>query len=91
MITVTEAAKQELYRILMTDGITDTTVGFRLNIQSAGEYALVPDFAKDDDQVVEHKGSKVLLVGKGLANALDGMTIDYTETDGGARLCISEV
>jgi len=89
MITVTEVAKQELYSTLTAGGITDTGVGFRLNVQAPGEYSLVPDFEKEGDQVVEHKGSNVLLVSEELAKALEGTTIDCTETASGMRFTMS--
>lgn len=89
MVTVTEIAKQELYRTLASGGIPNSEVGFRLEVQALGEYSLVPDFEKEGDQVVEHKGSKVLLVSKELSQALEGTTIDCTETATGMQFIIS--
>jgi Fe-S cluster assembly iron-binding protein IscA len=89
MITVTEVAKRELYRTLTGGGITDTAVGFRLDVQAPGEYSLVPDFEKEGDQVVEHNGSKVLLIDEELLKELEGIEIDCTETTTGMRFTMS--
>jgi hypothetical protein len=43
-----------------------------------------------DDQVVEHEGSKVLLVTKELAVSLQGITMDVQETSGGPKLVLLE-
>ena len=47
------------------------------------------DIEKEGNQVVEHEGSKVLLVGQELTEVLERVTIDCQETDERARLVIS--
>ena len=89
MVTVTEAAKQELGRILASANVDDPTLGLRLAAGERGQFGLVLDSEKEGDQVVEHEGSKVLLVGQELIELLEGLTIDCQETDKGAHLVIS--
>lgn len=42
------------------------------------------------DQVVEHGGSKVLLVEEGLAASLEGLTIDVEDVPNDPRLVVKE-
>jgi hypothetical protein len=44
---------------------------------------LIADHARDDDQVVEHRGSTVLLVDPVAQSALDGVQVDCVETTEG--------
>lgn len=89
MITVTESAKQTLGRTLASTGVEDPEIGFRLNTIAPGEYNLVPGKERQGDQVVEHKGRKVLLIGDDISRALDGRTIDRDEIAREPRLVIS--
>ena len=89
MVTVTEDAKQELGRVLSSANVDDPTVGLRLTAGDRGQFGLVLDTEKEGDQVVEHEGSKVLLVGQELIELLEGVIIDCRRTDEGARLIIS--
>jgi len=88
MIGVTERAKQELKRILTTN--TDKPEAcLRLASNELGQLGLAIDVEKEDDHVVEHEDSKVLLVEKDLADTLQGSTIDVEDTPDGAKLGIS--
>jgi len=89
MITVTESAKQTLRKVLASTGVEDPEMGLRMNILGLGEYNLVPDAEREGDQVVEHEGRKVLLIGDKISQALDGRTIDCDETAREPRLVIS--
>ena len=51
---------------------------------------LMLDKEEQDDQVVEHDGSKVLLVEKGLSSMVDGLTLDAQDTPDGPKLVISK-
>ena len=51
---------------------------------------LVPDREAEGDQVVEHKGVKVLLVASELAPAVDGITLDVQDTAEGQKLVVSK-
>lgn len=89
MITVTERAKQTLKKALATTGVDDPGIGLRLTPIAKGEFQLVLDGEKEGDLVVEHEGSKVLLVGEQISRALEGKTIDRDESVKGPRLVIS--
>lgn len=87
MLTVTECAKQELKKALPDDA-TKPDLGLRLVVTGPGELSLVPDRERESDQVVEHEGSKVLIVDKELSDVLEGTTIDCEETNEGQRLVL---
>ena len=88
MVGVTERARQELKDILTTN-TDEPEACLRLTADDQGQLRLAIDVEKQDDQVVEHEDSKVLLVEKDLADALQGVTIDIEDTSEGARLVIS--
>ena len=46
----------------------------------------LPDREKAGDQVVEHEGDVLLLIGTEASQPLDGATIDLAETPEGAQL-----
>jgi Fe-S cluster assembly iron-binding protein IscA len=49
---------------------------------------LTLDKEQQDDQVVEHKGAKVLLLGEEVRRALEGVTIDCEEKAEGPHLVV---
>lgn len=87
MLTVTNGAKQLLLEALLAN-TDDPEVGLRLALGPGGQLALVLDKEAEGDQVVEHQGSKVLLVGAELAFIVDGVTIDVRDTEDGPRLIV---
>lgn len=87
MLTVTNEAKQLLLEALLAN-TDDPEIGLRLALGPGGQLALVLDKEAEGDQVVEHKGSKVLLVGAELAFVVDGVTIDVRDTEDGPRLIV---
>ena len=89
MITVTDSAKQELKRILLSH-IEDPEIGLRLTLKPGRQFGLMLDSEGQGDQVVEHEGSKVLLVGHELATTLDEATLDLQDTADGPKLVISK-
>jgi len=88
MIGVTERAREELKRVL-TANTDESEACLRLTANDQGQLGLAIDMEREDDHVVEHDDSKVLLVEKELADALEGVTIDVEDTPEGARLVIS--
>ena len=75
MVTVTESARQLLKRIV--DDIDDPDFSLRLaHGGAAGQFDVIADKERDGDQVVEHDGDTVLLIGSELSNDLEGATID---------------
>jgi Fe-S cluster assembly iron-binding protein IscA len=79
MIEVTERAKKELKGILSAK-VDNPQAGLRLMANSQSQLSLHIDVEMTGDQVVKHKGSKVLLVENELANTLEGQTLDFTDT-----------
>lgn len=87
MLTVTSEARQLLLEALQAN-TDDPEVGLRLALGPGGQLALVLDKEAEGDQVIEHKGSKVLLVGAELSFIVDGMTLDTRDTEDGPRLVV---
>ena len=90
MVTVTESAKEELKNTLSEADISEPNMGLRLAQTAPEEFGLMLDEEQEGDQVVEHEGSKVLLVGADLMELLEGFTIDCQNTPEGQRLTISK-
>ena len=87
MISVTEGARQELKKVLSAN--TDNPeAGLRLATSGSGQLGLSIKTESPGDQVVEHEGSKVLLVAGGLATELEGVTLDVQDTPEGSKLTI---
>ena len=87
MITVTEGAKQQLKKILSAK-VDNPHAGLRLTPSDPGQFALSIDIELPGDQVVEHEGSKVLLVEQALAASLKGVTLDVQDTADGPELVV---
>lgn len=87
MVNVTERAKEKLKELLAIKG-DDQSAGLRLERAPSGELSIFPDHERADDQVVEHQGSVVLLVGQETAERVGETTIDYDESGPGPRLVI---
>jgi Fe-S cluster assembly iron-binding protein IscA len=89
MIGVTERAKQELKNIL-TANVDNPQATLRLTAGDQGQLGLGIDIEQLGDQIVEHEGSKVLVVEEALATALEGVTLDVQDTDEGPKLVVSK-
>lgn len=90
MLTVTERAKQELKKLLSAK-VDNPQAGLRLITSGpSGELGLSIDIEAPDDQVVEYKGSKVLLVEHELADRLKGHILDFQDTADGSNLVVLE-
>jgi len=59
---------------MLTDKVDNPQAGLRLTANDSGQLRLIVDIETQDDQVVEHDGSKVLIVKNTLAADLKGMT-----------------
>lgn len=55
MVNVTERAKDRLKELLTTKS-DDPSVGLRLEQTRSGEFGVLPDHGRANDQVVEHQG-----------------------------------
>ena len=86
MLTVTEGAKQHLKEVLTAAGTGDPDIGIRLTVDASGEYEMALDREAPSDHVVEHEGSKVLLVGNDVADQLAELTLDTHDTPEGTRV-----
>lgn len=88
MVTVTENAKQQLKETLLANR-DDPETSLRLSIKTPGQFGLALDKEHEGDQVVEHEGVKVLLVGLEIVEQLQGATLDVGDTPEGTKLVIS--
>lgn len=88
MLRVTEAAKKELKRIL-AEKADNPLAGLRIiRGGQPDNYGLAIDVEMPGDQVVEHKGAKVLLVSRELSNRLDGNILDVEDTAHGKSFVV---
>ena len=90
MVNVTERAKDRLKQLLDTK-TDDRSVGLRLEKTSSGQLGIFPDRERTDDQVVEHDGAPVLLIGQEIAQTVGDTTIDCEEGAPGPRLVIKRI
>jgi Fe-S cluster assembly iron-binding protein IscA len=89
MVTVSQRAKEELFEELLEQQQAANLEGAAISLRVAafpnGQWVLVPDHPREDDQVVEFRGSTVLLVDPVAQSALDGVRVDCVETTEGDR------
>lgn len=87
MINVTEQAKQALKRILTAH--VDLPEGrLRLMDRGQGKLGLGVDIEMPGDELVKYDGSTVLVVERGLATNLKGVTLDVEDGVKGSELVI---
>ena len=89
MIDVTDSARQELKRIL-SSSVDNSYARLRLVDRGQGCLGLGIDIELPGDEVIEHEGSGLLLVGHELASSLESVTIDVDDTPDGTQLVICE-
>jgi len=89
MLTVTESAKGLLKEIL-TAHSDEPEKGVRLGLDPQGQLGLELGEEEPGDHVVEHQGSKVLLVASELAPAIQEITLDVEDTADGPRLVVQK-
>lgn len=83
MVTVSERAKETLLEQKQAANLQGEEVTLRVAAGPTGQWMLVADHQRDDDQVVEHRGSTVLLVDPAAQTALDGVRLDCLLTPQG--------
>jgi Fe-S cluster assembly iron-binding protein IscA len=88
MIQVTERAREALKQV-QTQMVDKPDVALRLAEVEQGQLGVFPDTGRADDHVVEHEGRAVLLIDPAVADALEGSTIDFEESEEGARLTLN--
>ena len=89
MLNVTEGAKQMMKEALAAK-TDDPELGLKLVANESGQFTLVLGQEKEGDQVVEHEGSKVLLIDRELSVLLEGRTLDCWDSDEGRYLTVSK-
>ncbi len=87
MVYVTERAR-EVFKLALDDLTEETEMTLRLGQTPAGSLGVFPDTEKDGDQVIDHEGQTVLLIGREVSEALAGRTIDVEETDEGFKFVL---
>lgn len=88
MVNVTDRAKVAL-KTALSRSVEEPGIGLRVEISEEGTCALFPDKRKAGDQVVEHEGDVLLLIGTEASQPLDGATIDLASTPEGAQLVVT--
>jgi Fe-S cluster assembly iron-binding protein IscA len=89
MVHVTDRAKTAL-KSALSRTVEEPGVGLRVEVSEEGTCALFPDREKAGDQVVEHEGDVLLLIGEDASQPLDGATIDLEQTPEGAQLIVTK-
>jgi len=90
MLTVTDNAKKRLKEIVSAKVNNPQDCLRLITSGPAGQYGFSIDREMPGDQIVEHKGTKVLLVEGQLADRLEGLTLDIEDTVNGPDLAISQ-
>ena len=87
MVTLTEIAAQKVRAFMDQQEGVEGDVGLRVGVRGGGcsgfQYALALDERKDDDQVFDAEGIRVLVDPASL-RYVDGSTVDYAESMMGA-------
>lgn len=84
MVHVTDRAREQL-RAIRARVAERPEACLRLRPNEKGQYGLYPDTEREGDQVVEHDGTPVLVIGRNMVAAMAGGTIDFEEIDGRAH------
>jgi Fe-S cluster assembly iron-binding protein IscA len=89
MLNVTQRAKIRLKELLERGKPDDPSVGLRLGKTASGALGVFSDRGRADDEIVEHEGVVVLLVGQEIAASMEDRTIDYDERGPDRRLVVT--
>ena len=91
MVTVTDAAKEELKRILATRSL-DLDKYLRLAIpptwEGPGDFGIVIGVEGNADHTVERDGLKLLLVDSSLAKRLSDSVLDFKDSPDGSKFTL---
>jgi len=85
MLTVTARARKHLKELWIAHARTPE-FSLRLALSAAGQFGVLLDREKPGDCVVEHVGTRILLVGPKLAPIVAGATLDLESTSQGRTL-----
>ena len=87
MINITERAKKALKKILAAN--VDLSQGrLRLMDRGQGKLGLGIDIEMPGDELVKHDGLTILVIERGLATNLKGVTLDVEDGGNGSKLVI---
>jgi len=89
MLTVTENAREVLKEILNAN-CDDPEMGLRLIVDQDNQIKMALGTEEPGDQVIQHEGTKVLMVPPPLITVFDDITIDAEETDDGPKLVVQK-
>lgn len=84
---VTEDAKREL-RKRLGSYTSDPEIGLRLELKLPGHFRLVLDKESEGDRAIEYEGSKVLLIGRGIAGLVARWSLGVQGTAEGWKLVL---
>jgi Fe-S cluster assembly iron-binding protein IscA len=84
-----QRAKIRLKELLERGKPDDPSVGLRLGKTASGALGVFSDRGRADDEIVEHEGVVVLLVGQEIAASMEDRTIDYDERGPDRRLVVT--
>jgi iron-sulfur cluster assembly accessory protein len=87
MVTLTQLAAEKVRTFLDSQEVAPGQGGLRVGVRGGGcsgfQYSLALDEQRDDDQVFEHQGIR-LIVDPASLKYVDGSEVDYTESLMGA-------
>jgi len=87
MINITKRAKKALKKILAAS--VDLSQGrLRLMDRGQGKLGLGIDIEMPGDELVKHDGLTILVIERGLATNLKGVTLDVEDDGNGSKLVI---
>lgn len=90
MLTVTNSARDLLKEMLIKNS-DDPETGMRLVVQPENRhFGLLLAKEQAGDQLIEHEGSKVLMVAPDLAPSVENMTLDVENTETGPTLVMTK-
>ena len=83
MVAVTDRARERLLQMKSWARMNQPELGFRLTPAAHDRWGLVPDEPSENDEVVEHAGSTILLIDADVADAIGNWEVDCVETAAG--------
>jgi hypothetical protein len=81
MVKVTEKAKEELKNLLLSHA-QDTQACIKLACGLLGQFGLMLGKPEDGDEVVQHQGRGILIIGSEFKSVLDGAILNVEYTNG---------
>ena len=89
MLTVTEDARELLKEILAANS-DDPDMGLRLIVDEEKQVKMALGGEEEGDQVIEHQGTKVLMVPSELISVFEGITLDVEQSEEGPKLVVQK-